>query len=173
MRFETSSPKSLTIVLEISSFPTISQRIRDFSVAIVGIGGVGSVAAEMLTRCGIGKLLLFDYDKVELANMNRLFYRPEQAGLPKTQAAKDTLEQINPDVEFEIFDYNINHLKHFKDFLGRISTGGLKGGKVNLVLCCVDNFEARITINQVNKITPLFQEQNHQGSPFLKNCWLI
>jgi hypothetical protein len=33
----------------------------------------------MLTRCGVGKLLLFDYDKVELANMNRLFFRPDQA----------------------------------------------------------------------------------------------
>ena len=43
-----------------------------------GVGGVGSVAAEMLTRCGIGRLLLYDYDKVELANMNRLFFRPEQ-----------------------------------------------------------------------------------------------
>lgn len=43
-----------------------------------GIGGVGSVAAEMLTRCGIGRLLLYDYDRVELANMNRLFFRPEQ-----------------------------------------------------------------------------------------------
>lgn len=32
------------------------QRIRDFSVAVVGIGGVGSVTAEMLTRCGIGKV---------------------------------------------------------------------------------------------------------------------
>jgi hypothetical protein len=42
-----------------------------------GMGGVGSVAAEMLTRCGIGRLLLYDYDKVELANMNRLFFRPE------------------------------------------------------------------------------------------------
>ena len=39
---------------------------------------MGSVAAEMLTRCGIGRLLLYDYDKVELANMNRLFFRPEQ-----------------------------------------------------------------------------------------------
>ena len=38
-------------------------------------GGVGSVTAEMLTRCGIGKLILFDYDKVELANMNRLFFQ--------------------------------------------------------------------------------------------------
>lgn len=34
----------------------------------------------MLTRCGIGKLILFDYDTVELANMNRLFFRPEQVG---------------------------------------------------------------------------------------------
>lgn len=46
-----------------------------------GIGGVGSVAAEMLTRCGIGRLLLYDYDKVELANMNRLFFRPDQVYL--------------------------------------------------------------------------------------------
>lgn len=47
-------------------------------IVLQGIGGVGSVAAEMLTRCGIGRLLLYDYDKVELANMNRLFFRPEQ-----------------------------------------------------------------------------------------------
>ena len=47
------------------------ESIRSFSVAIVGVGGVGSVTAEMLTRCGIGKLILFDYDRVELANMNR------------------------------------------------------------------------------------------------------
>lgn len=46
-----------------------------------GVGGVGSVAAEMLTRCGIGRLLLYDYDKVELANMNRLFFRPDQVSI--------------------------------------------------------------------------------------------
>lgn len=40
---------------------------------------MGSVAAEMLTRCGIGRLLLYDYDTVELANMNRLFFKPDQA----------------------------------------------------------------------------------------------
>lgn len=52
-------------------------------MAIIGLGGVGSVAAEMLTRCGIGKLLLFDYDKVELANMNRY---DTTLGLPKLHA---------------------------------------------------------------------------------------
>ena len=53
------------------------EAIRDFSVLIVGVGGIGSVVAEMLTRCGIGKLILFDYDRVELANMNRMFYLPQ------------------------------------------------------------------------------------------------
>jgi ubiquitin-like modifier-activating enzyme 5 len=52
------------------------EKIRSYTVLIVGIGGVGSVTAEMLCRCGIGKLILFDYDKVELANMNRMFYLP-------------------------------------------------------------------------------------------------
>ena len=37
----------------------------------------------VLCRCGIGKLILFDYDKVEMANMNRLFFQPHQAGLSK------------------------------------------------------------------------------------------
>ncbi|GCB69369.1 hypothetical protein scyTo_0008372, partial [Scyliorhinus torazame] len=67
------------------------EKIRTFTVVVVGVGGVGSVTAEMLTRCGIGKLLLFDYDKVELANMNRLFFQPHQAGLSKVEAAKETL----------------------------------------------------------------------------------
>jgi ubiquitin-like modifier-activating enzyme 5 len=40
------------------------QEIKAKSVLIVGVGGIGSVAAEMLTRCGIGKLVLYDYDKV-------------------------------------------------------------------------------------------------------------
>jgi ubiquitin-like modifier-activating enzyme 5 len=52
----------------------------------------------MLTRCGIGKLLLFDYDmveRVELANMNRLFFTTDQAGLFEVEAAAKTLNFIN------------------------------------------------------------------------------
>jgi ubiquitin-like modifier-activating enzyme 5 len=47
------------------------ENIKNFTVLVVGVGGVGSVYCEMLTRCGIGKLIIYDYDKVELANMNR------------------------------------------------------------------------------------------------------
>lgn len=124
------------------------EAIRTLTVAVVGVGGVGSVAAEMLTRCGIGKLILFDYDKVELANMNRLFFRPEQAGKSKVAAACDTLRAINPHVMFEAHDYDITSLDNFDHFLDRLSNGALgDDSPVDLVLSCVDNFAARNTIN--------------------------
>lgn len=61
------------------------QKITKKAVVLVGVGGVGSVAAEMLVRCGIGKLILFDFDSVELSNMNRLFFTPKDVGLTKVE----------------------------------------------------------------------------------------
>lgn len=143
-----SNPYSRLMALKRMGIVDNYERIRDFAVAVVGVGGVGSVAAEMLTRCGIGKLLLFDYDKVELANMNRLFYQPHQAGLSKVEAAERTLRDINPDVEFEVYNYNITTMDNFSHFVDRITKGGKAVGKhVDLVLSCVDNFEARMAIN--------------------------
>lgn len=123
------------------------EEVRKKTVLVVGIGGVGSVVAEMLTRCGIGKLILIDYDKVELANMNRLFYQPHQSGLSKVEAACNTLTAINPDVELEAHNVNITTVDNFNKFVDRIRHGSLEGGKVDLVLSCVDNFEARMAIN--------------------------
>ena len=69
-----SNPYSRLMALKRMGIVENYARIRDFSVIVVGMGGVGSVAAEMLTRCGIGKLIMFDYDKVEIANMNRCLH---------------------------------------------------------------------------------------------------
>ena len=69
-----SNPYSRLMALKRMGIVENYEKIRECSVAIVGIGGVGSVTAEMLTQCGIGKLIMFDYDKAELANMNRLFF---------------------------------------------------------------------------------------------------
>merc|ERR1719245_2032824 len=123
------------------------EKIREYTVALVGVGGVGSVTAEMLTRCGVGKLIMFDYDKVELANMNRLFFQPHQAGLSKVAAAALTLTNINPDVEMETHNYNITTMENFEHFISRLTKGSLTEGPVDLVLSCVDNFEARMAIN--------------------------
>ncbi|VDK66841.1 unnamed protein product [Cylicostephanus goldi] len=89
-----SNPYSRLMALKRMGIVKDYEKIREKTVAVVGIGGVGSVVAEMLTRCAIGKLILFDYDKVELANMNRLFYQPHQSGLSKVEAAKDTLTYV-------------------------------------------------------------------------------
>ncbi|XP_068092383.1 ubiquitin-like modifier-activating enzyme 5 isoform X3 [Hyperolius riggenbachi] len=126
-----SNPYSRLMALKRMGIVEDYEKIRSFTVAVVGVGGVGSVTAEMLTRCGIGKLLLFDYDKVELANMNRLFFQPHQAGLSKVEAAEHTL-----------------------------SNGGLKeGDPVDLVLSCVDNFEARMAINTAcNELGQIWME---------------
>ncbi|KXJ08500.1 ubiquitin-like modifier-activating enzyme 5 [Exaiptasia diaphana] len=142
-----SNPYSRLMALKRMGIVDNYESIRGYTVAIVGIGGVGSVTAEMLTRCGIGKLLLFDYDKVELANMNRLFFRPEQSGMSKVEAAVNTLRDINPDVTFEAYNYNITLMENFNHFLCRISHGGFDDKPVDLVLSCVDNFEARMAIN--------------------------
>ncbi|RNF15100.1 putative NAD/FAD dependent dehydrogenase [Trypanosoma conorhini] len=125
------------------------EAIRQKSVAIVGAGGVGSVVAEMLTRCGITKILLFDYDKVELANMNRLFYRPEQQGMTKVEAAKQTLESINPDTEIVPYAFSITATEHWQEFVDALTKhGGVQpNSPVDLLLCCVDNFQARLTVN--------------------------
>ncbi|MCL4155178.1 UNVERIFIED_CONTAM: hypothetical protein GTU68_036287 [Idotea baltica] len=124
------------------------ENIRKYTVAVVGVGGVGSVTAEMLTRCGIGKLILFDYDKVELANMNRLFFQPHQAGLSKVEAAAHTLRFINPDVSFETHNYNVTTVDNFEHFMERLKTGSLTKGPVDIVLSCVDNYEARMAVNR-------------------------
>ena len=134
-----SNPYSRLMALKKMGVCPNYEEIRGKAVAVVGLGGVGSVAAEMLTRCGVGKLLLFDYDRVELANMNRLFFTPSQAGLFKTEAARDSLALINPDVAFEVHTSNICTVANFEIFLGRLSHGGVVEGTrgKRVIICCV------------------------------------
>ncbi|KAG6414619.1 hypothetical protein SASPL_121992 [Salvia splendens] len=158
-----SNPYSRLMALQRMGIVDNYERIREFSVAIVGIGGVGSVAAEMLTRCGIGRLLLYDYDKVELANMNRLFFRPDQAGMTKTDAAVQTLSGINPDVVLESYTLNITTVQGFETFMSSLTNKSFRPDKersgVDLVLSCVDNYEARMVVNQAcNELNQTWME---------------
>ncbi|KAK9668909.1 hypothetical protein RND81_13G095300 [Saponaria officinalis] len=158
-----SNPYSRLMALQRMGIVANYERIRGFSVAVVGIGGVGSVAAEMLTRCGIGRLLLYDYDTVELANMNRLFFRPEQVGMTKTDAAVQTLSDINPDVVLESYTLNITTVEGFETFMSslknKIFCPEKEGSGVDLVLSCVDNYEARMVVNQAcNELNQTWME---------------
>ena len=143
-----SNPYSRLMALQRMGIVSEYRKIREKAVAVVGVGGVGSVAAEMLTRCGVGRLQLYDFDTVEIANMNRLFFRPEHAGLTKTDAAVKTLREINPDVTYESYHMNITTVDGFARFADSLVDQHTKKSRVDLVFACVDNYEARMAINQ-------------------------
>ena len=154
-----SNPYSRLMALQRMGVVEDYEKIRKLSAIIVGVGGVGSVCAEMLVRCGFGKLILYDYDKIELANMNRLFYTPDQIGMTKVEAAQQTLLNINPDVEIEAYSMNICSNDNYDQFVSKITNGSLTKSKVDLVLSCVDNYAARMTINRIcNEHNQLWME---------------
>ena len=73
-----------------------SQRLQTAKVAIVGLGGLGSNVALWLARLGVGQLLLYDFDKVELSNLNRQYYFLEDVGQYKATALLRHLKAVNP-----------------------------------------------------------------------------
>ena len=128
------------------------ERVREFSVAIVGIGGVGVSVCEMLTRCGVGKIILYDFDTIELANMNKMFYRPEQAGGNKTMACRHYCSELNPDVAFEVHNVDVAAEDQRLKVKETLQTGGLdKKSPVSLLLGCVDNFDARAALESISE----------------------
>ena len=83
-------------------FPrNMQEKLRGARVAVAGLGGLGSNIAVMLARSGIGKLLLVDFDTVDVTNLNRLMYLIPQLGKPKAEALPEILNQINPYIEYE------------------------------------------------------------------------
>ncbi|KAA6373514.1 MAG: putative ubiquitin-activating enzyme 5 [Streblomastix strix] len=149
------NPYSRLMALQKMGIVKNYEEIRTKTVAVVGVGGIGSVTSEMLTRCGIGKLVIFDYDTVEKANMNRLFFTPDQVKMTKTDAAAQTLRKINPDVIISPYCFDITTTKNYETFKKILANEGLqskdepsKQHPIDLLLCGVDNFNARIAINR-------------------------
>ena len=70
-------------------------------VAVCGLGGLGSNIAIALARAGIGKLILIDFDRVDITNLHRQQYKVDQIGMYKTDALTDNLREIAPYIELE------------------------------------------------------------------------
>ncbi|MBQ9939914.1 MAG: thiamine biosynthesis protein ThiF [Clostridia bacterium] len=85
-------------------------KISSATVAICGLGGLGSNIAIALARAGIGKLILIDFDKVDITNLHRQQYKANQIGMYKTEALQDNLNEINPYVETEIHTVCIDEI---------------------------------------------------------------
>jgi len=115
------------------------ERIREAVVVLVGCGALGTVAAEILTRAGVGRLRIIDRDFVEWSNLQRQFLFAEAdaaEALPKSVAAARRLAQVNSDVAVEPV---------VADLTPASAEELLEGAA--LILDATDNFEARFLIN--------------------------
>ncbi len=116
------------------------RELQQKTVVIVGIGALGSVAAELLARAGIGKLIIIDHDMVELSNLQRQsLYDETDITKLKANAAQEKLKKINSSIEI------IAHPNH----LTPSNTSLLKSA--DIILDCTDNLETRFLINDYCK----------------------
>jgi len=80
----------------------LQQAFSSATVAICGLGGLGSNIAIALARAGVGRLILIDFDRVDITNLHRQQYKAEQIGMYKTVALAKNLKEIAPYISLEI-----------------------------------------------------------------------
>ena len=80
----------------------LHQRFSTATVAICGLGGLGSNIAIALARAGVGRLILCDFDRVDITNLHRQQYKADQIGMYKTVALAENLKEIAPYISLEI-----------------------------------------------------------------------
>ena len=96
----------------------LQNRFSSATVAICGLGGLGSNIAIALARAGIGKMILIDFDRVDITNLHRQQYKANQIGLYKADALADNLLEIAPYTEIQTVAVKIreeNLAEYLKD----------------------------------------------------------
>jgi len=83
------------------TFEDIKKTLSSKTVGIAGCGGLGSNAAVSLARIGVGKLIIADFDKIEMSNLNRQYYFYDQVGKYKAETLKANIKLINPFTDIE------------------------------------------------------------------------
>ena len=94
----------------------LQARFSSATVAICGLGGLGSNIAIALARAGIGKLILIDFDRVDITNLHRQQYKANQIGRYKTEALAENLLGIAPYTEIKTVRAKITE-ENFADLL--------------------------------------------------------
>jgi len=86
----------------------LQERFSSAVVAVCGLGGLGSNIAVCLTRAGIGRLILIDFDRVDITNLHRQQYKAAQVGMPKAEALPANLREISPIIEISAFSERLS-----------------------------------------------------------------
>ena len=111
--------------------------LQNSNVLVVGLGGVGSFAAEFLVRAGVGHLTIVDGDTVDITNINRqLPALHSTIGLPKVQVIADRLMDINPELK----------LIKIEEFLSPERAFEIVSNKYDYVLDCIDSVTPKLNL---------------------------
>lgn len=114
-----------------------ANRLANASVAVFGLGGVGSFAVEALIRSGIGRLTLIDFDTIDITNMNRQLHATnDTVGRPKVQVMSERCLSINPNAKIE----------PILDFFTADNSSELLDRGYDYVLDCIDHVTAKLTL---------------------------
>lgn len=106
-------------------------------VLIIGLGGLGSPVAMYLAAAGVGTLVLADFDRVDLPNLQRqIVHKTSDVGRRKVESARDTLLAINPDVEIITIDHKMDDVELDKQLEA-----------ADVVVDASDNFPTRFALN--------------------------
>jgi len=115
------------------------QKLLTARIMIVGLGGLGNIAASYLAAAGVGRLVLIDDDEVELSNLPRqVLYQNDDIGTAKVLAAERQIHKQNPDVDIQAIQQRLDE-----------STLRQQIQNVDLLVDCTDNFLIRQIINKV------------------------
>ena len=113
-------------------------RLAEASVLIIGVGGLGSAVSIYLTAAGVGSLVLVDFDKVDLSNLQRqIVHGQKDIGRSKVESARDHLLALNPKVNLNLID----HVLEAEALLEQVE-------KADVVVDASDNFQTRFAINE-------------------------
>ncbi len=122
-------------------------RLADARVLIIGLGGLGSSASIYLAAAGVGHLVLVDYDKVDLSNLQRqIVHTTADIGRPKVESAREHLLELNPLTKITMIDHALEGEALQKEVAA-----------ASVVVDACDNFQTRFAINEacVKAKTPL------------------
>ncbi len=123
------------------------ERLLQSRVLVLGLGGLGSPVAMYLAAAGIGRLVLVDFDRVELSNLQRqIVHANPDIGRLKVNSARDTLQALNPEVSLETIPRRLDEQALLAQF-----------DRADVVVDASDNFETRHALNaaSVHTRTPL------------------
>lgn len=116
------------------------EKVRNQRIVVVGAGGVGSWAATMLVRSGVGKIRIIDFDQVSLSSLNRhAVANVQDVGTPKVECLKNHLQKISPWVDIDVKNQLFNIKSADELIMGQ-------DFNPTYIVDCIDNIDTKVDL---------------------------